>query len=63
MTLKETAVRAMHYSMALRVKPHVGQTLEQLSKKMGVNKTAVIVLALRDLANREGVPFSEEDQL
>ena len=59
MTLKETAVRAPHYAMALRVKPHVGNTLEELSRRMGITKTAVIVTALRELAKREGVPFGE----
>ena len=59
MSLKERVDRLPHYSMALRVKPYVGDALEELSKRMGVNKTAVIVLALRKLAKEEGVSFGE----
>ena len=60
MALKETTDRLPHFVMSLRVKPHIGQALEELSRRMSINKTAVIITALRDLAKREGVPFSDE---
>ena len=62
MALKNDDARyAPHYSMALRVKPHVGKVLEELSKQMAITKTAVLVTALRELAKREGIPFDEVD--
>jgi predicted transcriptional regulator len=59
--LKENDPRyAPHYSMSLRLKPSTGNLLEDLARKMQINKTAVITTALRELAKREEVPEREE---
>lgn len=48
--------RSPHYAMTLRVKPTVGRLLEDVAAKTGYTKTTVLVMALRDLARKEGVP-------
>jgi predicted transcriptional regulator len=49
-----------YFQMSLRLKPHIANALDELSKRIGVNKTAVLILALRDLAVKEGVAFHED---
>jgi hypothetical protein len=62
--LKENDARyAAHYAMSLRLKPFTGTLLEDLAKRMQINKTAVITTALRELAKREGVPEREEGEV
>lgn len=50
-----------HVALTLRLKPSMGALLDATADKMGVSKTAVLTLALRDLAKREGVQVREED--
>ncbi len=40
---------------SLRVPPAIGQLWDDLAEKMQLNKTAVLVTALRQLAKAEGV--------
>ena len=44
---------------SLRVPPHIGQLWDALARKMGLNKTSVLIVALRELAKKEGVPEPE----
>lgn len=55
------ANRTPHYSITWRVQPSVGELLEATAAKMGLNKTAVLVVALRDLAKKEGVEVNESN--
>jgi hypothetical protein len=59
--LKENDARyGTHYAMNWRVKASIGELLEATAAKMGLNKTAVLVVALRDLAKKEGVEVKED---
>ena len=59
--LKENDARySPHYGLTLRVKPGIGELIEELSKKTGLSKTSVIVNAVRLYAKHEGV--SEKEQ-
>jgi len=40
----------------------IGKLWDDLAKKMHMNKTSVLVTALRDLAKKEGVPETEEEE-
>jgi len=48
--------------MSLRLKPSTGKLLDQLSEKMGLNKTSVITVSLRELAKREGIEVKEGNE-
>lgn len=54
--------RRPNASTSLRVPPHIGRLWEALAKKMGLNKTAVLIVALRDLAKKEGMPEPEPEE-
>ena len=47
---------------SLRVPPTIGNLWDDLAKKMNLNKTAVLVVALRDLAKKENVPERESEE-
>ena len=51
--------RSPHVALSLRLKPSLGLLLEDTSKKMGISKTAVLAVALRELAKKEGVEERE----
>jgi predicted transcriptional regulator len=50
-----------HYALTLRLKPSIGRMLEETANKMGMSKTAVLTIALRELAKKEGVQVEEEN--
>jgi antitoxin component of RelBE/YafQ-DinJ toxin-antitoxin module len=52
---------APHYAITLRLKPSVGQLLEDISRQMGITKTAAVSVALRQLAQRENIPVPTEE--
>lgn|GEM_PF-5822551 len=54
--------RSPHVAMSLRLKPSTGKLLDQLSEKMGLNKTSVITVSLRELAKREGIEVKEGNE-
>ena len=45
---------------AIRISDVDEKLIVALSKKKGVNKTSIIVLAVREMAEREGVPIPTE---
>ena len=53
--------RQPHYAVTLRLKPHIGQLLEDVALKTGQSKTSVIVSAIRAYARQEGVPDREPE--
>lgn len=46
---------ARDFAMTLRLHPHIGALLEDVSDGLGMSKTAVLVAALHDYANKHGV--------
>jgi predicted transcriptional regulator len=50
-----------HHALTLRLKPEVARLLEDTAKKTGLSKTAVLTVALRDYAKREGVIEGTEE--
>ena len=62
MPFKDATSGRDHFLMSLRVSRRVGRTLEKLSEKIGMSKTAVIVLAIRELAEKEGIPSGDRDE-
>lgn len=62
MLKKNDARYSPHYAMTLRVKPTIGRLLEDVAKKTSMNKTSVLVMALRDLARKEGVTEREDEE-
>jgi predicted transcriptional regulator len=48
--------------MQLRLKPAVGELLEELASKMQITKTGVITTALIELAERKGVKLKEGEE-
>lgn len=59
---KVTEERGAHFTMTLRVKPQIGELLENLAEHMAMSKTALIVYALRELAKRESIPMPKEQE-
>ena len=47
---------------SLRVPPTIGRLWDDLAKKTSMNKTSVLVMALRDLARKEGVTEREDEE-
>lgn len=45
----------------LKVPRHVDALWADVARQMGMNKTAVFTLAIRELAKKEGVPMQEPD--
>lgn len=52
--------RLPHYALSLRLKPSIYRILEEASKKTGLSKTAVIVVAIREYAKKEGISVEDE---
>ncbi len=49
-------------SLTLRIKPDVARLLRELSEELHISRTAVIALAVGELARRYGVDGSESGE-
>ncbi len=51
-----------HKSLTLRLKPSIGRLLEETAERMGISQTAVLTVALRELALKQGITESREEE-
>lgn len=52
--------KGMAIPTTLKLPRHVDALWSEVARQMGMNKTAVVTLAIRELAKKEGIPIPME---